>query len=465
MKNLHTNILKRLDQIINETADHIHDFIDSPSAFTRKRKLDAFTLIKTTLNMQGNSLEKELDDAFEDEDKLMTASAYVQQKSKLTPECFKHILNAFNQGLPNVQLLDHQYRLFAIDGSDFNQLFNPDSKNIITKQFPQPICQIHVNACYDLLNNTYQDCTFQPKAKMDERSAAIEMLKRLECGPYIVTMDRDYSSFNLIENCNRMSNCYYVIRTRIDTGGGVKEIISLPAQEYDTDISCRVTISSRYYVTHHQYENIHLVMHKKKHYKKVRSKNTKDSRWDFEDFCTVKFRACKFRINDPDSGKEEWEVVLTNLNRKDFPLSRMKELYHMRWGIESSFRKLKYDLGCVQFHSKQDKFIEMEMLAHMIMFNVNSQIDCQAYVPQKHCKYSYIINFKMACSIIHKYYLESSSDQIFFKILNRISRYTVPVRPGRKYTRAIKVQPPIYFMKKCINKLYGKNQVNVSVTV
>ena len=55
MKKLYTNILKHLDQIINESADHIHDFIDSPSAFTRKRKLDAFTLIKTTLNMQGNS--------------------------------------------------------------------------------------------------------------------------------------------------------------------------------------------------------------------------------------------------------------------------------------------------------------------------------------------------------------------------------------------------------------------------
>lgn len=176
MKNLHTNILKRLDQIINETAAHIHDFIDSPSAFTRKRKLDAFTLIKTTLNMQGNSLEKELDDAFEDEDKLMTASAYVPQKSKLTSKCFKHILQVFNQKLSNTQLLDHQYRLFAIDGSDFNQLFNPNSKNIV-KQPYWPICQLHVNACYDLLNNTYQDCIFQPKAKMDERSAAIEMLK------------------------------------------------------------------------------------------------------------------------------------------------------------------------------------------------------------------------------------------------------------------------------------------------
>lgn len=83
----------------------------------------------------------------------------------------------------------------------------------------------------------------------------------------------------------------------------------------------------------------------------------------------MKFRACKVRINDPDTGKDELEVLLTNLNRQEFPLPRMKKLYHLRWGIESSFRKLKYDLSCIQFHSKQDNFIEMEIYAHMIMFN------------------------------------------------------------------------------------------------
>ena len=64
-----------------------------------------------------------------------------------------------------------------------------------------------------------------------------------------------------------------------------------------------------------------------------------------------------------------WEVVLTNLDRKNYPLHRIKELYHWRWGIETSFKKLKYSLGSVEFHSKQDKFIEMEIYAHMIMFN------------------------------------------------------------------------------------------------
>ncbi len=54
MKALHQNILERFDQIINDTAIHIHDFIDDPHAFTSKRSLDAFTVLKMTINMQGN---------------------------------------------------------------------------------------------------------------------------------------------------------------------------------------------------------------------------------------------------------------------------------------------------------------------------------------------------------------------------------------------------------------------------
>nr|WP_281273618.1 transposase [Lactobacillus xujianguonis] len=78
-------------------------------------------------------------------------------------------------------------------------------------------------------------------------------------------------------------------------------------------------------------------------------------------------------MNDPDSNKVEWGVVLTNLDRKNYPLKRINELYYLRWDIETSFKKLKYSLGRVQFHSKQDKFIEMEIYAHMI--NAISQID------------------------------------------------------------------------------------------
>ena len=406
MKALHKNILERLDQIINNTGDHIHDFINNPHAFTRKRTLDAATVLKTTINMQGQNLNSELfrafgEDATKKNDKVVSTSAYVQRKSQLSPACFKHILTVFNQNLFNIQLFDHHYRLFAIDGSDFNQIWNPKSNNIVqaSSHKKKPYCQIHVNALYDLLNNTYQDCIFQPKSEMDERKAAVQMLKALNCGPYIVTMDRGYTSFNMIENCNRLPNCHYIIRTKAGQGG-VKEITTLPDQECDREISCLVTTSNYYYITHKASENIHHVQHHYRQYIKYRSKNTQDLSWDFGELCTIKFRACKFRINDAKSGKEEWEVVLTNLDRKNYPLKRIKELYHLRWGIETSFKKLKYSLGSVQFHSKQDKFIEMEIYAHMIMFNAISQIDAQAYIPQKHCKYQYAINFKQSCLII-----------------------------------------------------------------
>lgn len=298
---------------------------------------------------------------------------------------------------------------------------------------------------YDLLNNTYRDCIFQPKAHMNERTAAVQLLKRLDVGPYIVMMDRGYTGFNLIENCNRLDNCFYVVRTK--TGySAMKEIRTLPDCECDQDISCQVTISESYYLKHKDIEKIHLIIHPRHRYKKYFSKNTQDASWDFEKFCNVKFRACKIRINDPDTGKDEWEVLLTNLNRQDFPLSRMKRLYHLRWGIESSFRKLKYDLGCIQFHSKQDSFVEMEIYAHLIMFNTVSQINAQVYVPQRHCKYRYIINFKMSCRIIHKQYSCSSTNFVFQKILRRISRYTIPLRPGRKDKRNMKVKSPVCFL-------------------
>ena len=452
MKALHKNILERLDQIINNTGDHIHDFINDPHAFTRKRTLDAATVLKTTINMQGQNLNSELfrafgEDATKKNDKVVSTSAYVQRKSQLSPACFKHILTVFNQNLFNIQLFDHHYRLFAIDGSDFNQIWNPKSNNIVqaSSHKKKPYCQIHVNALYDLLNNTYQDCIFQPKSEMDERKAAVQMLKALNCGPYIVTMDRGYTSFNMIENCNHLPNCHYIIRTKAGQGG-VKEITTLPDQECDREISFLVTTSNYYYITHKASENIHHVQHHYRQYIKYRSKNTQDLSWDFGELCTIKFRACKFRINDAKSGKEEWEVVLTNLDRKNYPLKRIKELYHLRWGIETSFKKLKYSLGSVQFHSKQDKFIEMEIYAHMIMFNAISQIDAQAYIPQKHCKYQYAINFKQSCLIIQSMYLASSLTQDFERILIQISYYTIPIRPGRKDKRNIKPKSAVYYL-------------------
>lgn len=53
----------------------------------------------------------------------------------------------------------------------------------------------------------------------------------------------------------------------------------------------------------------------------------------------MKFRICRFQL---DNG--EFETAATPLPRS-FTLEDVKTLYHLRWGIETSFRVLKYTLG------------------------------------------------------------------------------------------------------------------------
>lgn len=63
-----------LDTVIDQTVAGISSYTKNPSDFTRNRKLNATTTIKVTLNMQGNSLNTELLEAFPNLDDRMTAS-------------------------------------------------------------------------------------------------------------------------------------------------------------------------------------------------------------------------------------------------------------------------------------------------------------------------------------------------------------------------------------------------------
>lgn len=104
---------------------------------------------------------------------------------------------------------------------------------------------------YDLMSMTYQDAVLQPRASMDERIAAVEMINRLDHStPFIVIMDRGYDGFNMIETLNRVENCGYIIRTKAGACG-IKEIQKLPAKECDVDMCFEITTSQAFYNAFH----------------------------------------------------------------------------------------------------------------------------------------------------------------------------------------------------------------------
>ena len=54
--------------------------------------------------------------------------------------------------------------------------------------------------------------------------------------------------------------------------------------------------------------------------------------------------------------------LYTNLDSETFLIGTIKELYRLRWGIETSFRELKYTIGLSCLHGKKTDFLLQEVL-------------------------------------------------------------------------------------------------------
>jgi len=68
-------------------------------------------------------------------------------------------------------------------------------------------------------------------------------------------------------------------------------------------------------------------------------------------FYPISFRIVRFKITD-----DSYAAIITNLDSDCFPSHEIKKLYAMRWGIETSFRELKYTVGLIKKVYSQEYF-------------------------------------------------------------------------------------------------------------
>ena len=85
--------------------------------FTRCKKLPMNKVIKTVLGFSSKSLTNELIDVFSGDSSIASASAFVQQRSKILPSAFEEIFKQFINTMNPVKLYEG-FRLLAVDGSD-----------------------------------------------------------------------------------------------------------------------------------------------------------------------------------------------------------------------------------------------------------------------------------------------------------------------------------------------------------
>ena len=70
-----------------------------------------------------------------------------------------------------------------------------------------------------------------------------------------------------------------------------------------------------------------------------------------------------FKFNDHriEISEGSYEMMVTNLPKGDFQKEELKELYSMRWEIETSFLNLKYIVGMLGFHSRKSDYVMQEI--------------------------------------------------------------------------------------------------------
>lgn len=386
--------------------------------FSRRAKLSRRDIMMALVSMSGGSLAKELDEC----GLSVCPSTFVEARKKIPAAAFWEWFGWFNTncaGMDCRRLFDR--RILAVDGSAINMFRNPDAPSFMQNAgHPEGINQLHLNAIFDICNNTYFDALIQPQPRMNEVQALVDMLSAQHFREQtLLVADRGYQSYNLIEHIRRKDNLDFLIRVK-DSRTSWKAIQQLPMVELDTDILTTVTTTQK----NSDKAAGHVFLQTHAPSDKEHGSRRHAGAWDFESPCKIAFRVVRFPLS---TGK--WETLVTSLPRS-ISAEEIKELYHARWGIETSFRHLKTALGLIYLHGKSDEFVAQEIFAQLIAFNFCSRVCGAAPIEQKDGNiYQYQVNFKRAVGLCRKYL--KGADITEGELLEKIARQTVPIRPGR----------------------------------
>jgi len=424
-------VKKTLTSLIKEMSAAPALFVKDPERdFTRRRKLPFEIVVQLLLSMGGNSIYKELLEAQGYDANTATASAFVQQRDKILPFAFEFLLHEFTQSYSDIKTYKG-FQLLAVDGSDLHIATDPDNTDTYFQNGPDKrgFNLLHLNAMYDLCNRLYLDSCIQARKCENEHKALTDMVDR-SCiqGNVIVIADRGYECYNNFAHIER-KGWYYLIRVKDADSSGILSGLHLPpTQEFDVTVRRILTRKSTKEVKAHP-----------EIYRYLANSAT----FDFLDLHTDQFYPISLRVVRFKVADDTYETVITNLSQSDFSPVGLKELYRMRWGIETSFRELKYAVGLTNFHSKKVEYIAQEIYARMIMYNFSEMITLHVVIQHRDTQYAYQVNFTVAIHVCRRFF---KCNVLSPDLEALIRKNTLPVRPGRKYIRKIRGKTAVSFI-------------------
>lgn len=400
--------------------------------FSRNRKLGFQRLLLMLLTMEGDCIKEELYRYFGRSTDTPSKAAFYKQRKKVKEDAFRSLLVSFTQKCQK-KLLKGKYSLVACDGSAADIFRNPDDSDTFFEpngKSTRGFNQIHINAFFSVLDKKITDLLIQPARKRNEYSAFCQMVDRSESDtPVIYLCDRGYASYNAFAHVIE-SGQFFVMRCTDDK---TEKILGFPLdniQQLDYHVE-RILSRS-------QSKKKRLHPEQEEQYRFVCKNVPMDYITQGHPEYRLSLRIIRIELSD-----SCYENLITNLPELDFDFDDLKDLYHLRWDEETSFRDLKYPLCLKAFHSQKYEYIIQEVWARAILYNFCSEIAMAVEIPEKKRKYVYQVNYSEAIKICRDFL--RIHDGTTLDVEGLIAQNILPVRPGRTFPRQARFKLPISF--------------------
>lgn len=390
--------------------------------FTRNRKQPFSNSLLFMFNLLRRSLAIEIDGFVNylntrlcaGHIKDFTTSAFVQNRKKIEPAVFSHLSSVIieNYYAPDNEslVLFKGFRLLAVDGSHIILPFTEELKTNygVTKNHTEAdIVQARSSVLYDVLNNIALDARLD-KVKIGERELALSHAHQWKKNDLII-YDRGYPSYDFInEHLKGGVDCLIRVKTNFSS------VVGAFVAGGKTSVIAEIYPKQRQSFTDKAY-----------------NKDTK-----------LKIRLLRIEL----SGGEVEVLMTTLLDSKNYPSKLFKELYFLRWGVETFYDSLKNKLKVEYFTGYSNLCIQQDFLCAIFISNLQSIIvnglGDELATQNQGKQYDYKVNANLSYGFLKNRILELLSlkaplEDVFTELETLFLKHTVPIRNGRSNLRHV----------------------------
>jgi len=399
-------------------TDFISKHKSKPGDFSRKRNFSFKSLSLFILSSIQSSIQRELDRFFKSynnkelTEQFVSQSAFSQARLKLKPSAFiemSKVCTDFYYSHYEVKKWKC-HRLVAIDGSEAMLPKNDETiakfGEYQTNLMNKTIVLSRISKAYDVLNDICIDAIIDNK-KRGEHSMAKSHFQYLEMDD-LVLLDRGYPSYDLFNEILTKGG-QFCARVAVANWKAAKELIGSGEKESIRSILPGYELRKKY----------------KEEGKKVKPIN------------------CRFVCVELGNGEKE--VLITSLlDSEKYVYGDFKELYHLRWVVEESYKIDKHRLKLENFSGKSIVAIKQDFYAMILLSNIthilSSNLEKEMNTKRKNTKYQYKANITTALAkvreVIPMLFTRKGILKFLDKLIQMFLSNTKPIRPNRSFERS-----------------------------